>query len=420
MFCENCGKQNPDDTKFCTNCGFKQEVTEEQPSVQKPMQPQVIQPQSVQPQVIQPQSVQPQVIQPQPVPPQVVQQPQAFQQQPVQSQAFQQQPVAVKKPKKVMVPILIAIAVIIVALAGIIVYGYFKSTPEAAANNYVTALMNKDAEKFVENYYIPPGTSQADINQLKTNIKDIDTSKIDKTSLKVYSTRPSEFKGTLQTSLQLNSGGTIEDFKVVFVSVKADNKVDFSAMYMVKQGKSFFIFDKWVVITNQESSETVTGVTIDKSTASMNAGGTLQLNANVTPANATNKAVTWKSSDENIAAVSSEGVVTAKKKGNATITVTTTEGSMAATCIITVNQPVKSVKLNKKTVTIKVGKFSKLIATINPSDASNKKVIWRSTNKRIVTVSATGVIKGVKKGIAYIKVFTADGNKTAKCKITVN
>jgi uncharacterized protein YjdB len=390
MFCENCGKQNPDDTIFCTNCGFKQEVTEEQPSIKQPVQPQVIQPQPVQPQMVQ------------------------------QPQAFQQQPVAVKKSKKVMFPILIAVAVIIAALVGIIVYGYFKSTPEAAANNYVTALMNKDAEKVVENYYIPPGTPQADINQLKTNIKDIDTSKIDKTSLKVYSTRPAEFKGALQTSLQLNSGGTIQDFKVVFVSIKSDNKVDFSAMYMVKQGKSFIIFDKWVVITNQESSETVTGIALDKSTASINAGGTLQLYANVTPTNATNKAITWKSSDENVAAVSSEGVVSAKKAGNATITVTTTEGSMVATCIVTVNQPVKSVKLNKKTVTVKAGKFSKLIATINPSDASNKKIIWKSTSKRIVTVSAAGVIKGVKKGIAYVKVFTADGNKTAKCKITVN
>lgn len=138
------------------------------------------------------------------------------------------------------------------------------------------------------------------------------------------------------------------------------------------------------------------------------------------PANATYKVVLWKSSNTKVATVSGTGKVTAKRPGVAIITAFGTGlNAKKATCKVTVVQPVKSVKLNKTMLTLLKGKSSKLIATIAPANASNKKVIWKSSNTKIVRVTATGIVKGIKKGFAYVTVITVDGKKTAKCKVTI-
>lgn len=80
--------------------------------------------------------------------------------------------------------------------------------------------------------------------------------------------------------------------------------------------------------------------------------------------------------------------------------------------------PVKGVKLNQTTKTIKVGDTFKLKATINPTNASNKNVTWTSSDNKIATVS-NGTVKGIKKGEVVIKVTTNDGSKTAKCNVKV-
>lgn len=82
----------------------------------------------------------------------------------------------------------------------------------------------------------------------------------------------------------------------------------------------------------------VTGITLDKSSASLLPGDTLSLTGTVTPSNATNKAITWTSSSSQIATVSN-GLVTAVAAGTATITATTADGSYKATCAVTVNNP---------------------------------------------------------------------------------
>ena len=80
----------------------------------------------------------------------------------------------------------------------------------------------------------------------------------------------------------------------------------------------------------------VTSVSLDKSEASLKVGNTLKLNATVNPSDATNKSVTWSSSDTNIATVDADGKVTAKKAGKVTITVTSNDGNKSATCALTV------------------------------------------------------------------------------------
>jgi hypothetical protein len=81
---------------------------------------------------------------------------------------------------------------------------------------------------------------------------------------------------------------------------------------------------------------------------------------------------------------------------------------------------VKSVKLNKNKLKLSKGKTYKLIAKISPSNAKNKKVTWRTGSYRICTVTSTGIIRGIKKGTVNIYVYTADGKKSAKCKVTVS
>lgn len=86
------------------------------------------------------------------------------------------------------------------------------------------------------------------------------------------------------------------------------------------------------------SKVTVTGVTLNKTNLSLVEGGTETLSATVTPSNATNKNVTWSSSDTSIAKVDSNGKITAVAAGTATITVTTADGNKKATCTVTVKE----------------------------------------------------------------------------------
>ncbi|MEI6131680.1 MAG: Ig-like domain-containing protein, partial [Bacillota bacterium] len=162
----------------------------------------------------------------------------------------------------------------------------------------------------------------------------------------------------------------------------------------------------------------VSGLQISKSSATMKVSMTLQLIANVLPANATNKAIIWISSNNKIATVSA-GKVTAKGPGIVTISAKSANGSFTKTCKITVTMPVKSVKLSKTSLFLKKGGTYKLIATIAPVNASNKKVTWKSSNTKIATVTSNGTVKAKAKGTAYISVVTTDGKKTAKCKVVV-
>ena len=117
----------------------------------------------------------------------------------------------------------------------------------------------------------------------------------------------------------------------------------------------------------------------------------------------------------------SNGVVTAKSAGTATITVKTADGSKTATCKVTVKNPtvsVTGVSLNKTSTTIETGKSETLTATVTPSNATNKSVTWSSSNTNVATVS-NGVVTAKSVGTATITVKTADGSKTATCTITV-
>ena len=152
-------------------------------------------------------------------------------------------------------------------------------------------------------------------------------------------------------------------------------------------------------------------------------GGTETLTATVSPKDAANKKVTWKSSNAAIASVDANGKVTGVAAGEATITVTTEEGGKTATCKVIVSDKeikVTGVKLNKSETSILVGDNETLTATVLPEDATNQKVTWKSDKPEIASVDANGKVTGVKAGEATITVTTEDGGKTATCKVTVS
>lgn len=166
----------------------------------------------------------------------------------------------------------------------------------------------------------------------------------------------------------------------------------------------------------------VTGISLNKSTISIQSGKTETLIATVTPADATNKNITWASTDDKIAAVNSTGVVTAKSIGTVTITAATVDGAKKATCSVTVIEPIISVtgiSLNKTTTSIQLGKGETLIATVAPANATNKNVTWASSDDKVATVSSTGAVTVKSIGTVTITVTTVDGRKTASCYIKV-
>lgn len=164
-----------------------------------------------------------------------------------------------------------------------------------------------------------------------------------------------------------------------------------------------------------------TGVKISKTSLSMYATEKKTLKATVSPSDATNKDVTWKSSNKKVATVSSDGVVTAKKAGTCTITVKTKSGDFVASCKVKVSKyvAVKKLSLKKTSVTIKDGKTYKLETVFSPSKASNKVISWKSSNKKIATVSSKGVVTAVKPGTCTITGKSKDSGKKVTCKVTV-
>lgn len=163
------------------------------------------------------------------------------------------------------------------------------------------------------------------------------------------------------------------------------------------------------------------GIELDKSSFRVYETKSKSLTATVKPENATNKGVTWKSSDTSVATVDKNGKVTGLKPGTAYISATTANGKHVAECKVTVLKITysKKIKLSKTTLSIDDGKSYILDATVLPENTTTKTVTWSSSNKKVVTVDSYGEVTAVAPGTAYIYCKTKDNGTTAKCKVTV-
>lgn len=163
----------------------------------------------------------------------------------------------------------------------------------------------------------------------------------------------------------------------------------------------------------------VTGVSLDKITLTLGVDSIAVLIATVAPADASNKKMSWKSSDQTIVKVDPNGQLTGLKTGEATVTVTTEDGGFTASCVITVVQRVTGVQLDRTELTLYVDSIETLIATVLPAEATNKKVNWSSSIPSIVSVDANGQVRALKAGAAVVMVTTEEGNFYAECPVHV-
>ena len=172
------------------------------------------------------------------------------------------------------------------------------------------------------------------------------------------------------------------------------------------------------------SSVAISGSGVSNGKLSLKSGASVQLTATVNPSNATDKTVSWTSSNSSVAKVS-DGKVTAVKAGTATITATA--GGKTASVVVTVADnpvPVTSVSISGDGVkdgklSLKSGASVQLTATVNPSNATDRKVSWTSSDSSVANVMGTGVVTaGSKAGTATIKATA--GGKSASVTVTVS
>lgn len=178
-----------------------------------------------------------------------------------------------------------------------------------------------------------------------------------------------------------------------------------------------------IVTQSAAATVAVTNVTLKPSSLKWAIGMSGKFTAAVSPSNASNKAVTWSSSNAKVAAISSTGVIVAKGIGSATITCASKSNpGKKATCAVTVTvgMPVTSVKLNVTTLKWPVGMTGTFKAYISPTNAISRDVSWKSSNTKVATIDSTGKIKSVGYGKATIT-CTSKVNpwRKATCSVTV-
>lgn len=195
------------------------------------------------------------------------------------------------------------------------------------------------------------------------------------------------------------------------------NWVDFGESHDANIRIKAFTTDEEVVKVD------ATGVALDKTSLDMEVADTQQLTATVTPEDATNKNVTWKSSNEDIVTVDATGIVTAVAEGKAVITVETEDGKYTDTCDVTVNKkeiliPLENISLSDTAFTFSKGDTKQLKVTLNPENTTdNTKVTWESFDEAIATVDENGMVTAVGNGGTIIR--ASIGGLKASCIVTV-
>ena len=177
---------------------------------------------------------------------------------------------------------------------------------------------------------------------------------------------------------------------------------------------------------NEEDKDiAITSITLNKSSLTLTKENSETLIATILPNNATNKTLNWSSSNPNVAIVEN-GKITAKSVGTATITVSNSDGTKKATCNVEVSDKddassnilIDSITLNKSLLTLTEGNSETLIATVLPNNATNKTLVWSSSNSNVAIVE-NGKITAKSVGTATITVSNSDGTKKATCNINV-
>ena len=165
--------------------------------------------------------------------------------------------------------------------------------------------------------------------------------------------------------------------------------------------------------------KTVEGIKLDRTEISLAVGETYKLTAALTPSDATNQTLNYKSMDSKIADVSKTGLITAKQSGTAYIIVSTPNGKVSATCTVKVTQKATGMKLSAASLILDVGESYTLEVTFNPKNTTDTKVLWSVSDKSVAKVDAKGKVTATSAGETIITAKSSNG-LTAVCKLRVN
>ena len=169
-------------------------------------------------------------------------------------------------------------------------------------------------------------------------------------------------------------------------------------------------------------TQSVNSIAISQDTMELSVGGTKgELSVSISPSDANNKKVTWKSDNTSVATVSSNGIVTPVSVGVANIIATAEDGNFNAECAVTVteNVPVTGITLDKTHLTLpEKGAVNHIKVNTEPSNASNKNIMWSSSDTSVATV-LDGVVTSQNPGTAIIIAKTVDGSFSVSCEVTV-
>lgn len=166
------------------------------------------------------------------------------------------------------------------------------------------------------------------------------------------------------------------------------------------------VSDKCVVTV----TEPVTGIYLNATEAKLYTGEKFVIIPTVEPIDASDKSVTYVSSDPSVATVDANGVVTGVTGGSAIILVTTVERGLVASMKVTVYEFVTNITINDSNRYINHGVTRRLTATVTPKTATNQGIVWSSSNPSIIKVSSNGNITAVGYGTAVITATAADGS----------
>lgn len=256
-------------------------------------------------------------------------------------------------------------------------------------------------------FFTPPSPQQANQPQTQT---------VTFTATEPWSATVADTKASTWLTVEPSSGGA----GTVNMTVKAQpNDTDKArkASVTIKCGsmnKTFTVEQA----AKPAASVAVTEVTLNKKELTLKEEEFETLIATVKPDDATDKTVTWTTSDASIATVDNNGKVVAVKEGSSTITAKA--GDKSATCKVTVEKngiDITSVTLNKTELTLVVGDSETLIATVKPDDATDKTVTWSTSDPAIAAVDNNGMVTAVKEG--SVTIIAKAGEKEASCKVTI-
>ena len=228
---------------------------------------------------------------------------------------------------------------------------------------------------------------------------------------------------TNEKQLSLNlSESSLCKYKSYFFTKEDIKNLNPTAIYRidVKDKNGVRLLNRFYarVTSEVEDAEVIlpTKVTLNASNINLDLNQTYQLRATVSPSNATDKSVTWSSTNTNVATVDSTGLIKVVGYGKSYITAITVNGKFATCTVNVASIEPKGIKLSQTTANLQLGNSLQLTATINPDNATDRTITWTSDNPECVAVSQEGLVTAVNPGKAVITAGTVNG-KQASCTV---